>query len=171
MLEEIYYSAYGMPYWLLAVLTAAILVASGLCHALLSARAKRIVGIIASACVLLIILYVTMLGRAEPETGLVPMPGYSISRIFDSYIYLRMVLMNIFIFVPFGAFMTLALSGVGKARAVMITLITGLVLTIVVEALQYLLNLGCAETDDVICNFAGVFIGVIPCLVAYRQGK
>ena len=168
MLDGILSAVYGMSIPALLIVTALILVVSALLHVFLRPAAKQMVGIVLTICVLMILLYVTILGRSEPEVGLVLLPGYSIARAFISEVYLKMVLLNIFVFVPYGAFVSLIFSRYGRKVTVLVTLLSGLVLTILIEALQYLLDLGCAETDDVICNMAGVFIGLIPFLLVKR---
>lgn len=168
MIHDIYLSIYRMPYSVLAISTVAFLVLVSIVSAFLSKRAKVILGSIAAAVILLIILYITLFGRSEPETGLVLKPGYSIRRAFISDEYLRMVLMNIFVFIPFGAFLSMAISPSGMKMTVLVTICSGLVLTVIIEALQYMLNLGCAETDDIICNVVGTCLGLLPYLLTFR---
>lgn len=169
MLEGLLNAVYGMSVTALLIFTVLILIMSAALHVFFKAGIKQIIGIVLTVCVLLILLYVTMLGRSEPETGLVLVPGYSIARAFSSEVYLKMVLLNIFIFVPYGAFVSLIFSRYGRKVTVLVTLLSGLALTLLIEALQYFLGLGCAETDDVICNMAGVFIGLLPFLATYRK--
>lgn len=166
MLDGILITVYGMTVTALVISTVLVLIVSFVLHLVFKPMVKQTVGIILTVCVLLLLIYVTMLGRSEPETGLLLMPGHSISRIFESSIYLKMVLMNVFIFVPYGAFMTLALGRCSVKTTVLVTLISGAVLTVMIEVLQYVLGLGCAETDDVICNLTGAAIGLLPYLAA-----
>lgn len=169
MLDGLLNAVYGLSVPALLIGTTLILLISAGLHAFLSGRVRQIVGIVLTVCVLFVLLYVTMIGRSEPETGLVLMPGYSIARAFSSEVYLKMVLLNIFIFVPYGAFASLIFSRYGKKVTMLVTLLSGLAITLIIEALQYFLDLGCAETDDVICNVAGVFIGLIPFLMIKQR--
>ncbi len=135
-------------------------------HTLASERAKHIVGVIGSAFTLWLIVYSTLLMRSEEAGEIILQPGYSLQMALISDVYLRMVIMNVFLFVPFGMFISLAFSGRTMGKMFLITVIAGLIVTLAVELLQYIFRLGCAETDDVICNVAGTLIGFLPCLIA-----
>ncbi|MBE6016176.1 MAG: VanZ family protein [Lachnospiraceae bacterium] len=171
MLEGLLSAVYGMSVSALIISMLLVLVLSAILHLTLKPTVKQVVGIILTVCVLLLLSYVTMLGRSEPETGLLLIPGNSIAKAFVSDIYLKMVLMNIFVFVPYGAFMTLVFSRYGVKATVLVTLLSGLVITVLIEVLQYVLGLGCAETDDVICNLAGAAIGLVPYFATYKAVK
>ena len=72
--------------------------------------------------------------------------------------YFKQITLNIILFIPFGYTLTSFLQekGVNNLRPV---LIAGAVLSITVEALQYLTSCGYTEIDDVINNTVGAVIG------------
>ena len=70
----------------------------------------------------------------------------------------RSMLMNIFLFFPLGLTLPYVLPGKWK-RNVLITILFACVFSFTVEFLQYYYHLGRAETDDVLCNTFGTFIG------------
>ena len=164
-MDSIYLAIYRMPFALLAVLTVVILAAAAAAHIFLRKNVKRDVGGIAAIFAFLLVLYVTVLSRGEIVEDIVLMPGYSFSRAAHSEEYLRMVLMNIFLFVPFGASVSLAWGGKKPCKVIPATIGLGAILTVVIEAVQYFFRLGCAETDDVICNVLGTVIGLLPYIV------
>ncbi|SDB05305.1 VanZ family protein [Eubacterium oxidoreducens] len=72
----------------------------------------------------------------------------------------RMPIMNTALFVPFGIGMSQVLSVKHKMGACIgRTILIGLLLSVVVEALQFAFALGTTETDDVIFNTLGTAIG------------
>ena len=58
---------------------------------------------------------------------------------------------NILVFIPFGALL--------PEKRWKWLLLTAVLLSAVIEAVQYALNLGWCEIDDVICNVLGAAIG------------
>ncbi|MBO9192443.1 MAG: VanZ family protein, partial [Escherichia coli] len=84
----------------------------------------------------------------------------------------RELLMNIFLFFPFGLTLSNALpQNWGRWRRIGLTVITGLLLSAGIEYIQYRFALGVAETDDVICNTIGAFIGSTSLLIAHGIEK
>lgn len=71
---------------------------------------------------------------------------------------LRQILFNILLYVPFGAIVG-ALS-----RRAWLTILIGIALSILTEALQYMTGLGWADIDDLISNGIGLTVGI----TAYR---
>ncbi len=72
----------------------------------------------------------------------------------------RMPLMNAALFVPFGMGISQIYHIKHKMGACILrTILTGLLLSVVIEALQFAFALGTAETDDVIFNTLGAAIG------------
>ena len=151
----------------MALGTLALLVLAVMGHAFLRKKAKRIVGAIGCIFALIIIVYATVLSRSEPGQGLVLIPGYSFLKATYSAEYLRMVLMNIAMFVPWGVFLSMFLCANGVRKNILITLGVSLGITVLIECIQYFFSLGCAELDDVICNMIGAAIGIIPYGAAY----
>lgn len=109
---------------------------------------------------LLAILYTTILNRSQGshEVNLRPFASL-IAAVKQPEIY-RAMLMNVFLFFPFGLSFSTALPGKHKTSLkIILTTIVGCALSIAVEYTQYRYGLGVAEVDDVICNTIGMFFG------------
>lgn len=110
---------------------------------------------------LFVIVYVTILKRQEGTTlEVVLMPFHSFVEAKENEEIYRSMLMNLFLFVPFG--MTLVCSLPAKIKhCVVISVIVSMLLSISIESVQYFFQMGRVETDDVICNTLGGIIGVL----------
>ena len=118
------------------------------------------------------ILYATLFSRAEGDTGLILTPFASLTAARQQPEIYRELLMNIFLFFPFGLTLSNALpQSWGRWRRIGLTVITGLLLSAGIEYTQYRFALGVAETDDVICNTIGAFIGSTSLLIAHGIEK
>lgn len=119
-----------------------------------------------------IILYATILTRSAgvPEAILTPFASLTAARI-QPEIY-REMLMNVFLFFPLGLTLSNALPQKWHrwGRIILTTLI-GCILSAGIEYAQYRCALGLAETDDVICNTLGAFIGSTSLLIAHAIEK
>lgn len=107
-----------------------------------------------------VILYTTLLNRSLGAREVCLIPFASLSMAGEQPELYRAMLMNVLLFVPLG----LALSGVlprswTPRRRFWIAAAAGLMLSGLVEGLQFAFALGRAETDDVICNTAGAALG------------
>ena len=118
------------------------------------------------------ILYATLFSRAEGSTGLIltPFATFTAARV-QSELY-REMLMNIFLFFPLG----LTLSNALPRRwhrwgRIALTTLVGYILSAGIEYAQYRYALGLAETDDVICNTMGAFLGAASLLAAHAIEK
>lgn len=114
-----------------------------------------------------IILYATILTRTPeiPEVILTPLATFIAARQ-QPELY-REMLMNVFLFFPLG----LTLSNVLPQKwhrwlRIILTTLVGCALSAGIEYTQYRCALGLAETDDVICNTLGAFIGSTSLLIA-----
>ncbi len=67
--------------------------------------------------------------------------------------------MNTLLFVPFGITLPYTLSKHYKKQNIVITVLSACVFSIVIEFTQYYFSIGRCETDDVIFNTLGAFIG------------
>lgn len=106
-----------------------------------------------------LLLYMTVMSRSETPYGglrLVPLESFRLAREENREFY-RTLLMNVFLFFPLGLTLTFGLEG--RRRPVLAALGLGVLLSVCIEALQYVFSLGWAETDDVIMNALGVLIG------------
>lgn len=118
------------------------------------------------------ILYATLLTRTPgvSEAILTPFASLTAARI-QPEIY-REMLMNVFLFFPLG----LTLSNALPRRwhrwlRIILTTLIGCALSAGIEYAQYRYALGLAETDDVICNTLGAFLGAVSLLVAHAIEK
>ncbi len=76
---------------------------------------------------------------------------------------LRQIFFNILLYVPFGMI-------VGSlTRKVWLSVILGIGLSVLTEALQYWTSFGWADVDDVISNVIGVVLGIIVCVITKRK--
>ena len=118
------------------------------------------------------ILCITIFGRTAGECTLVLRPFASLTVARTQSEAYRELLMNIFLFFPLGLTLSNALpQRWGRWHRIGITVIAGLLLSVGIEYTQYCLALGVAETDDVICNTLGMFIGSTSLLVAHSIEK
>ena len=80
--------------------------------------------------------------------------------------------MNVFLFFPLGLTLSNALpQRLGRWVRIGITTLFACLLSIVIEYTQYYYALGMAETDDVICNALGAFIGSTSLIIAHAIEK
>lgn len=108
------------------------------------------------------VILTTMLRRSAGEYGLILTPGYFLQEAkIEPQIY-RSLLMNVLLFTPFGMGLSAVLQTKMRPwRSVLLTVIIALAFSIAVEATQYFAGLGRAETDDVLANSLGAFIGAL----------
>ena len=118
------------------------------------------------------ILCITIMGRTTGERTLILKPFASLAAARSQSEAYRELLMNIFLFFPFGLTLSNALpQSWGRWRMIGLMVITGLLLSAGIEYIQYRFALGVAETDDVICNTLGTFIGSTSLLIAHGIEK
>lgn len=119
----------------------------------------KCVNILGSIGMMGVILVVTISSRDNvSELVLQPFASFSEARI-QPEMY-RSMFMNLFLFFPWGLTLPYVFPGKWK-RKVLITLFLTLAFSVLIEYLQYYYHLGRAETDDVICNTLGAFIGTL----------
>lgn len=114
-------------------------------------------------CVLFVLLlfYVTVASRtgtSQQEVIIQPFYSFFLARTVNREYY-RSMLMNVFLFFPLGLMLPFALSE--RRNPVLLSLLIGLLMSVLIEILQYAFSLGRAETDDVIMNTLGVLIGSV----------
>lgn len=119
-----------------------------------------------------VILYATLFSRAEGSGGLIltPFAAFSAARV-QPELY-REMLMNVFLFFPLGLTLSNALPRRWNyRRRIGVTVLIGCLLSAGIEYAQYRFALGLAETDDVICNTLGAFVGSTSLLIAHAIEK
>ena len=134
---------------------------------------RRMLLNIALACVAaFIILYATILTRSAgvPEAILTPFASLTAARV-QPELY-REMLMNVFLFFPLGLTLSNALPRKWhRWGRIALTTLVGCALSAGIEYAQYRYALGLAETDDVICNTLGAFLGAASLLAAHAIEK
>lgn len=113
------------------------------------------------------ILYATLFSRAEGSTGLILTPFASLTAARIQPEIYREMLMNVFLFFPLGLTLSNALPRKWhRWGRIALTTLVGCALSAGIEYAQYRCALGLAETDDVICNTLGAFLGAASLLAA-----
>lgn len=118
------------------------------------------------------ILYATILTRTPeiPEVILTPLATFIAARQ-QPELY-REMLMNVFLFFPLGLTLSNALPRKWhRWGKIALTTLVGCALSAGIEYAQYRCALGLAETDDVICNTLGAFLGAVSLLAAHAIEK
>lgn len=118
------------------------------------------------------ILCATILNRTPGnyELILTPFAALTAARV-QPELY-RAMLMNVFLFFPLGLTLSNALPQKWhRWGRIILTTLVGCALSAGIEYVQYRYALGLAETDDVICNTLGAFIGSTSLLIAHAIEK
>ena len=117
------------------------------------------------------IVYATILSRSEGSSGLILAPFAALAAAQRQPELYREMLMNVFLFFPPGLALSNALPQTLRRRSrIGLTALFGCLVSACIEFAQYRFSLGLAETDDVICNTLGAFVGACSLLLA-RSGK
>lgn len=129
---------------------------------------RRVLFNTALACAaVFIILYATILTRTPGNYELILTPFAALSAARQQPELYREMLMNIFLFFPLGLTLSNALPRKWhRWSRIILTTLVGCALSAGIEYAQYRCALGLAETDDVICNTLGAFIGSTSLLIA-----
>lgn len=165
-----FYYIYRIPLSCTLIITAVAVIFWALIMRLLSRRllpAVRVINIIFAFVAVGGILYITLHHRLPGERELVLTPFQSFVEAKTQPEMYREMLMNVFLFVPFGLTMPFALLKNAlpelsqQRKNVLITLLLALFLSAAIESAQYFFALGRAETDDIICNTLGACVGTV----------
>ena len=114
-----------------------------------------------------IILYATILNRTPGNYELILTPFAALSAARQQPELYRAMLMNVFLFFPLGLTLSNALPQKWhRWGRIILTTLVGCALSAGIEYAQYRCALGLAETDDVICNTLGAFLGAVSLLIA-----
>lgn len=70
----------------------------------------------------------------------------------------RSMLMNVFLFLPFGLTLSQSFRTDTKHR-IGRSILAALALSVLIETMQYIFSIGVSEMDDVLCNTLGAFLG------------
>ena len=142
-----------------------------LCNCL-RAKVRIAVNVILFCVSATIILHATLLSRTPGIYTAVLTPFAALAAARQQPELYREMLMNVFLFFPLGLTLSNALPRTWhRWRRLALTTLTGCVLSAGIEYAQYRFALGMAETDDVICNTLGAFIGASSLLLAHAMEK
>ena len=118
------------------------------------------------------ILYATILNRTPGNYELILTPFATFTAAQQQPELYREMLMNVFLFFPLGLTLSNALPRKWhRWGRIAFTTLIGCILSAGIEYAQYRYALGLAETDDVICNTLGAFIGSTSLLIAHAIEK
>ena len=163
---------YAIPLHMVIFLMLALLIVWAMLSLHQNQRKRSIINAVLCSITALTILYATILTRTPGnyEVILTPFATFAAARI-QPEIY-REMLMNVFLFFPLGLTLSNALPRKWHRwlRTILTTLV-GCALSAGIEYAQYRYALGLAETDDVICNTLGAFIGSTSLLIAHAIEK
>lgn len=113
-----------------------------------------------------LIIYNTLIVRSGNIYKVELIPFYSFVVAKTQREMIRQLYMNVIMFLPFGMFLSCALSHKFKAGVtVFVSSVAGALLSLIIELSQYFFHLGEAWTDDVICNALGAFLGALVIVV------
>ena len=109
------------------------------------------------------VAYATLLRTSAVGHELILMPGNFVKEAQKQPEVYRSLLMNVYLFVPFGLTLSAAQSAVGRMpwKSVLLTVLCAAALSCAVETAQYLGGFGRAETDDLLANALGAFLGAL----------
>ena len=121
-----------------------------------------------------LIMNSTILSRAvDARSDLVSLPFQLVLKaIKENREIIRSLLLNVLLFCPFGAAAVglLPRRGTGSSQ-VLTACMAGMILSILIEWVQFHFSLGNAEADDVICNALGALIGACTLPIQYVLKK
>lgn len=163
---------YALPLWMIIFLMLALLIVWAMLSQHKNQKKRTIINAVLCFITALIILYATILTRTPgvPEAVLAPFASLTAARI-QPEIY-REMLMNVFLFFPLGLTLSNALPRKWhRWLRIILTTLIGCILSAGIEYAQYRCALGLAETDDVICNTLGAFLGAASLLAAHAIEK
>lgn len=163
---------YALPLHMVIILMLALLIVWAMLSLHKNQKKRTIINLVLCSITALTILYATILTRTpgDYEVILTPLATFIAARQ-QPELY-REMLMNVFLFFPLG----LTLSNVLPQKwhrwlRIILTTLVGCALSAGIEYTQYRCALGLAETDDVICNTLGAFLGAVSLLVAHAIEK
>lgn len=118
------------------------------------------------------ILCATILNRTPGNYELILTPFATFTAALQQPELYREMLMNVFLFFPLGLTLSNALPRKWhRWLRIILTTLVGCALSAGIEYAQYRCALGLAETDDVICNTLGAFLGATSLLAAHAIEK
>ena len=117
-----------------------------------------------------VIVYLTIIARPAGTSEVYLTPFYSYIEAQSNAEMYRTNLMNVFLFLPFGLSLPVILPASFK-RKVLFTILATAGVSVSVELIQFVFELGRVETDDVIHNTLGAALGALPVVVNRMRVK
>lgn len=164
--KEILVAIYRLPIAILLILTVMLLFGALLfwLH-FIKDKNKNFVSLLALLISAFFILAVTVLSRdfgSVRELSLTPFASWRNYFNGSNTEYLRTNIFNILLFMPFGASLyAVGYSNLSVKKCLIITVTAAFVLSVGVELVQFLLQCGETEADDVIHNVLGAVFGTL----------
>lgn len=124
----------------------------------------KFINIFISIGIFLAILFATIISR-ENTTEVILTPFHFLEEAKQQPEIYRSMLMNVFLFFPLGLTLPFSLPERWRGK-ILFTILFAFLLSAGIEYAQYYFHLGRAETDDVICNVLGVFIGIFAYIIS-----
>ena len=163
---------YALPLWTVTFLMLALLIVWAMLSLHKNQRKRSIINAVLCPITVLIILYATVLTRTPGSYELILTPFATFTAALQQPELYREMLMNVFLFFPFGLPLSNALPQKWhRWLRIALTTLIGCILSAGIEYSQYRYALGMAEVDDVICNTLGAFIGSTALLVSHAIEK
>ena len=116
---------------------------------------------------LAIILLVTFVRRKSSENQVIMFPMRVLFGLRAPGDYWHVTVMNIVLYVPFACGLCFVLGKKYKLSAGL-TIVICFILSFAAEVLQYSLDSGWAEVDDVLMNTLGAFLGTLPYVITTK---
>lgn len=168
MLHYIYTRSLGT----IAFSMMALLTLWGYLRTKLSATVWRRSNLMLTAVSVMLILYTTIFSRTAGDHTFVLAPFAALKAAQRQPELYREMLMNVFLFFPLGMTLCAALPRSWRWWGkIAVTVLTGCLISVLIEFAQYRFGLGTAETDDVICNTFGALVGTCWTPISYSIQK
>ena len=163
---------YAIPLHMVIFLMLALLIVWAMLSLHQNQRKRSIINAVLCSITALTILYATILTRTPGDYKSILTPFATFTAALQQPELYREMLMNIFLFFPLGLTLSNALPRKWhRWGRIAFTTLIGCALSAGIEYAQYRCALGLAETDDVICNTLGAFLGAASLLAAHAIEK
>ena len=163
---------YAIPLHMVIFLMLALLIVWAMLSQHKNQKKRTIINAVLCFITALIILYATILTRTPGVSEAILTPFASLTAAQQQPELYREMLMNVFLFFPLGLTLSNALPRKWhRWGRIALTTLVGCALSAGIEYAQYRCALGLAETDDVICNTLGAFLGAASLLAAHAIEK
>ena len=163
---------YAIPLHMVIFLMMALLIVWAMLSLHKNQRKRSIINAVLCPITALFILYATILTRTPGDYKPILTPFATFTAALQQPELYREMLMNVFLFFPLGLTLSNALPRRwNRWLRIILTTLIGCALSAGIKYAQYRYALGLAETDDVICNTLGAFLGAASLLAAHAIEK